>query len=99
MEFSIKEEVAELSDDEKKDKAEPIHKLRRLSKLATDLKKQVQELNTNQQPSMPPKVVQQRKESTNQVVSRLREAEKICTEEVEAIFAIWEKLIDDETIE
>ena len=56
-------------------------------------------MKTNQQPSTPPKVVQQRKELANQVVGRLREAKKICTKAVEAIVVAWEKLIEDETVQ
>ena len=56
-------------------------------------------MRTNQQPSMPPKIVQQIKESTNQVIGQLREAENIYIEAVEAIAMAWEPLIDDETVE
>ena len=41
MEQDIKEVAAELSNEEEEVKAEPVHQLRRLSKLAADLKKQV----------------------------------------------------------
>ena len=67
--------------------------------MAADLKKQVQELKTNQQLSTPPKVVQKRKQSSYEVVGRLREAEKICTEAVETITIVWGELIEDETVE
>ena len=48
LEETIKEAVAELSDDEEEGEEEPLHQLRKLSKLAVDIKKQVRELNTNQ---------------------------------------------------
>ena len=99
LEETIKEVVTELSNDEEEGEAELVHQLRWLSKLAADLKKQVQELKTNQQPSTPPEVVQQRQESTNQVVCRLGEAENICIEAVEVIVTSWEQLIKDEPVE
>ena len=68
MEQAIKEAIAELSDEEEEAEAELVHQLKRLSKLTTDLKKQAQEMKTNQKPSTPLEVLQQRKESTNQVV-------------------------------
>ena len=74
-----------------------MHQLMQLSKLVTEMKKWVQESNTNQQPSMPHKVVQQRKQSTYQAIGQLREAKKICTKAVETIATVWEKLIEDET--
>ena len=48
---------------------------------------------------MPPEVLQQRQESTNQAIAQLREAEKICIEVVGAIATTWEQLINDETAE
>ena len=41
LEEAIKEAVAELSDDEEEGEVEPVHQLRRLSKLVANLKKQV----------------------------------------------------------
>ena len=41
LEEAIKEVVAELSDEEEGGEAEPMHQLRRLSKLAADIKKHV----------------------------------------------------------
>ena len=58
----IKEAVVELSDEEEEAEVEPVQKLRWLSKLDADLKKQVQEMKTNQKPNMPHEVVQQRQE-------------------------------------
>ena len=48
MEEAIRVIVTELSKDEEEEEAEPIHKLRQLSKLAANIKKWVQELRTNQ---------------------------------------------------
>ena len=74
-----------------------MHQLRRLSKLAVDMKKQVLELNTNQQLITPPEFMQQRQQSAYQAVGRIREAEKICTKVMEIISVVWEQLIEDET--
>ena len=48
MEEFIKEAVTQLLDGEGEGEAELVHQLRRLSKLATNLKKRIQEMNTNQ---------------------------------------------------
>ena len=95
LEQAIKEATAQLSDEEADTEAEPMHQLRWLSKLAIDLKKQVQEMKTSQQLSIPHEVLQQRKHLENQVVGRLREAENTCAETMEEFSTTWEQLIDD----
>ena len=57
MEQAAEEAITQLLEEEEEVEVEPLHQLRKLSKLAVDLKKQVQEMKTNQQLSTPPEML------------------------------------------
>ena len=67
--------------------------------MAVELQKHIQEMKTNQQPSMPPEVLQQRQQLETQGITQLREADNICAQEMEAVAPTWEQIVDDETAE
>ena len=64
-----------------------------------ELKKQVEELQEKHVLRTPPEVLEERSKATSEAVVRIRKGEKICTETVEAIFAMWESLLEDDIVE
>ena len=57
LEQAIKEVVTQLFDEVEESKVKPVDQLRRLSKLAADLQKEIREMKTHPPPSTPPKVL------------------------------------------
>ena len=44
-------------------------------------------------------MLEEHKKTTFEAVERIRQGEKLCTEAVEAFSAMWELLLEDETVE
>ena len=70
-------------------------KVARLSRIATELKKQVKELKAQQRPSTPPKVIESRQKTTSEVVDRIKEGEKLCNKVIDQVSMNWESLMED----
>ena len=64
-----------------------------------ELKKQVEDLQEKDILSTPPKVLEERSKVVLEAEERIRQGETICTKEVEAISAMWEAFLEDETRE
>ena len=76
-----------------------VTKVGQLSMMVGDPRKQVEKLQMKKVPSTPPKVLEERSKAASEAVVRISKGEKLCTEEIEAIFAMWEALLEDETME
>ena len=70
-----------------------------LSKIMVELKKQVEELQEKHVPSTPLEVLEEWIKVVTKAIARIRKGEKLCTEVVESISAMWESLLEDETRE
>ena len=64
-----------------------------------ELRKHVKELQEGKIPSTPPEVLEERKNTTSEAVGRIIQGEQLCTKAVEAVFAKWVLLLEDEAAE
>ena len=76
-----------------------IAKVTLLSRIVTDLKKQVEELRAQQRLSTPPKVIEACQKTTSEAVDRIKEVEKLCKEAIGKVSVAWELLMEDEKVE
>ena len=92
---SIKEAVTEFPLKEGQEDADIDANVACMSQIATDLRKQVEELQPRKIPSTPLEVLEEHNKIVSKVVARINQGEKICTEAIESIFAMWKALLED----
>ena len=85
--------------EEGQEDADMVTKVACLSHIATNLRRYVEELKAWQMPSTPLEVLEEQNKTTSEVVERIRQGEKLCTEAVEVVSMMWEVLLEDETVE
>ena len=74
-------------------------KVDRLSRFATYLREQVEELKEQQQPSTPPEVIEERRKTTSEAIEWIKQGEKLCTETIYIVSAVWELFLKYEAME
>ena len=74
-------------------------KVGQLSRITTDLRKQLKELKAQQQPSTRPEVLKEHRKTIFEDVERIKQGEKLYTEVVDVVSATWELLLEDEAVE
>ena len=74
-------------------------KVSRLSCIAMELKKQVEELQDRQVLSTPAEVLEERIRVASEAAGKITEGETHCAKAVGTVSMIWEALMEDETAE
>ena len=68
-----------------------------MSRIVSELKNQVEELQDRKVPSTPPKVLEEWSRAGSEAFGNIGEGDKIWTKVVESISMIWESLLEDDT--
>ena len=94
---AIKSAVAKFPVEEGHEDEDAVAKVGQVSRIAVDLRRQVDELKAQQQQRTPPEAIEEYRKTTSEAIDRIKEGEKICKKVIEAILTTWELLLEDET--
>ena len=84
MDEAINNKVAEFPKEEGQEEIDAAAKVAHLSKIAVDLKKQVEDIKAQQRLSMPLEVLEVHQKKTSEVVDRIKR-EKLCKEAIDQV--------------
>ena len=96
LQESISSRVTNFSIDEGKEDVYATTKVSQLSRIAMDLRKQVEELKAQQQSITPLEVIKQCRKTIFEAIDKIREGNKLCTEEIATFYVAQEIILEYE---
>ena len=99
LQESISSRVTNFSIDEGKEDVYATTKVSQLSRIAMDLRKQVEKLKAQQIPRTPPEVLKEHRKKSSEDVDQINPGEKLYNEAVDTVSMVWEFLLEVETTE